>query len=43
VNTGRIPALPPRARLDSPLALLGLAGLYTLAFLALLQASNGLW
>jgi two-component system sensor histidine kinase UhpB len=43
VSTGRIPALAPRSRLDSPLAHAGLSLLYLLAFLLLLRASNGLW
>ena len=43
MNTGPIPALPPRTRLDSPLAQFGLALAYLLAFLLLLRASNGLW
>jgi len=43
VNTGTAPLVAPRARLLSPLGQLGLAVLYTLAFLLLLRASNGLW
>jgi two-component system sensor histidine kinase UhpB len=43
VKAGPIPALAPRTRLDSPLAHFGLALLYTLVFLLLLRASNGLW
>jgi two-component system sensor histidine kinase UhpB len=43
VNTGPVPALAPRTWLDSPFAHLGLALLYTLAFLLLLRASNALW
>ena len=43
MNTGTVPALPPRSRLDSPFALLGLTVLYAAVFLLLLQATNGLW
>jgi two-component system sensor histidine kinase UhpB len=42
LNTGTAPAAA-RSGLDSPLALLALTLLYTLAFWLLLQAGNGLW
>jgi len=43
VNTGSAPPVAFQPRLDSPLALLLLAGLYTLAFWLLLKAGNSLW
>ena len=43
MSTGRIPALAPRSRLDSPLLLSAIAAAYALAFLLLLKGSHGLW